>query len=248
MIIDVHAHIMTGAYEEHKREIMTAMERYGIHQVYVSALDGNQFYPNEDEIRDCNQALYQFMKEQAKVIRGYVYVNPCNQDSAEVMKQGFEEFGVSGVKIWVSCFCDDERVFPVAEECIRRNAPILVHAFHKAVGQLQHESTGIHVANLAARYPELKIIMAHLGANCYDGVKAIMDYNNVYTDMSGTLFRRDDLDYTIERITPRRLLFGTDMPCPGSFLSNLGRVQEAELDEAGRRMVLYENALRLFTE
>ncbi len=246
MIIDAHAHIMTGSYELHKREIMTACERYSIDRVYVSSIDGELFYPGKDDITGCNEALYKFMREQPGVIRGYVYVNPRNDDTMDVIRRGFEEHGVSGVKLWVSQTCDDEIVYPVAEACIERDAPMLVHAFHKAVGQLPHESTGVHVARLAERFPKLKIIMAHLGANCYDGIKAVMDYENVFTDMSGTLFRRDDLDYTIEKIGAGRLLFGTDMPAPGSYLSNLGRVLEANLDEQGRELVMWRNAENLF--
>ncbi len=78
-----------------------------------------------------------------------------------------------GMKLWVSTFCDDPLVFPLAEQCAAYDIPVLVHAFHKSVGQLPYESVGENVANLAKRYPGVRFIMAHLGANGYRELKSV---------------------------------------------------------------------------
>ena len=102
--------------------------------------------------------------------------------------------------------------------CIRDsyNVPVLIHAFYKATGQYPNESTGRNVARVAARYPELKIIMAHLGGNCYDGLPAIRSFPNVWVDYSGSIFRADELPYALEMVGANRILHGSDMP--GAYL------------------------------
>lgn len=246
MVIDAHAHIMTGSYEQDKHDILKAVEMYNISRVYVSAIDGGQFYPSPEEIEGYNAEMHSFARQYRGLIYGYCYVNPAHANTSEVIRRGIEDCGFAGVKLWVSHHCDNPQVFPVIEQCIGYNVPVLVHAFHKAVGQLPNETTGVHVAALARRYPQAKLLMAHLGANCYHGIKAVRNCPNVMVDFSGSLFRRDDIDYTVEMIGAERILFGTDMPQPGSYLSNLGRVLEAELSDMQRDMILCKNALRLF--
>lgn len=243
MLIDIHAHIWKGNYARDKAEIVKACSLYGISKVYISGL--NSLNPDEEEIKELNHEVYKFMQEQPGLIEGFCYVNPLYKKCLDDLKKGIEEYRMSGMKLWVATFCDDPHVFPLVEKCIEYGIPILVHSFHKSVGQLDNESTGIHVANLARLYPEAKIIMAHLGANCYHGIKAIRNCGNVWVDISGSIFRRDDIDYSINQIGAERILFGTDMP--GSFLINLGRIEEAELTQEQRDLIYYKNALKILT-
>lgn len=242
MIIDIHAHLWKGSYGRNKEEILKACSLYGISRVYISGLCS--LIPDEDEIRELNMEVHRFMTEQAGLIGGFCYINPLHANSPDVLKKGIEDMGMSGMKLWVSTYCNAPQVFPLVERCIGYKVPILVHAFQKAVGQLDNESTGVEVASLAERYPEAKIIMAHLGANCYHGIKAIRNCRNVWVDISGSMFRRDDIDYTVNEIGPERILFGTDMPGAG-FLTNYGRIEEADLSAEERDLIYYKNSLQV---
>ncbi len=242
MLIDIHAHIWKGTYLQNRNELLKAASLYDITKIYVSGLGG--LYSDREEIDELNHEVYKFMTDSPDKIAGYCYVNPRNANCLSVLKKGVEEYGMSGMKLWVATFCDDPSVFPLIEMCIDYRIPVLLHAFHKAVGQLEYESLGVHVAELAGRYPEARLIMAHLGGNCYNGIKPIREYENVYVDISGSLFRRDELDYTVKQIGCERVLFGSDMV--GSFLVNLGQVEEADLSPSGKAMILSGNALRIF--
>lgn len=243
MLIDMHAHLWRGRYKENKEEIIKAADVYNISRIHISSL-GSQ-YPDETEITELNQATHDFMKEQPRLIHGYCYINPNHANSRQTLTFGIEEQGMTGMKLWIATYCDDPKVFPLIEKCIDYDIPILVHAFYKSVGQLPHESVGSHFANLAKRYPEAKIIMAHLAANCHMGIKEIKSYPNVYVDISGSIFRRDDLDYTKKHIGADRILFGSDLP-GASFLVNLGQTEEADLTEEERQKIYYQNTLNLF--
>jgi predicted TIM-barrel fold metal-dependent hydrolase len=241
MLIDIHAHIWKGAYDENKCEILKACELYNISKVYISGL--YSYYPDEDEISELNLEVCKFMKEQPSLIGGFCYVNPLHRNCLDALRKGIEEYNMSGMKLWVATFCDHPSVYPLVEKCIDYKIPVLIHSFHKAVGQLEFESVGPNVANLARLYPEAKIIMAHLGGNCYHGIKSIRNYKNVRVDISGSIFRRDDIDYTVKQIGAGRILFGTDMN--GSFLLNYGLIEEAALTAGEKDMIFYKNALNL---
>ena len=122
--------------------------------------------------------------------------------------------------------------------------PILFHAFHKAVDQLPFETCGNHIANLARRYPELKIIMAHFGGNAYHGIPPVRDLKNVWIDSSSSIFRGDEFRYVIEQVGVDRILFGSD--APGNFIVNLGQVQELNLSKEDKDKILYKNTLHVF--
>lgn len=241
MIIDMHTHLWDGNFESDKRQLLAACERYGISRILVSSL-GSEI-PGEEEIARLNLATYGFMKEEPELVRGYCYVNPANPDAVNVLRQGIEERGMSGMKLWIATFCDDPRVFPLVELCIRNRVPILIHAFYKAVGQLRYESLGTNVANLARRYPEAKILMAHYGAACLREIKPIRSCKNVCVDTSGSIFHRDDIEYLKKMIGADRIVFGTDMPM--SYLLCYGQIMDAELTPAEREAVFSGNALRL---
>jgi len=241
LIIDIHAHIWGGKYEKDKEEIIKACELYDISKVYISGLRG--YYPGKDEINELNHEVYKFSKEQPKHIGGFCYVNPVNNNCLDVLKKGIEDYHMEGMKLWVATYCDDPLVFPLVEKCIEYDIPILIHSFKKAIGQLEFETTGLHTAELARMYPKARFIMAHLGGNAYHGIKSIKKYENVWVDISGSIFRRDDVDYTVEQIGVERILFGTDMA--GSFLVNYGQIEEADITPEQRELIYYKNALKV---
>jgi len=246
MIIDIHVHIGPGPDDPTKRELIAACERYGVDKAYI-AYTGiapvNVFSPDEGEIEASNIESYRFMAQHPDMIGSFCYINPRNKNSMDELKKGVEDYGMSGMKLWVAVLCDDPMTYPLVEKCIEYNAPILVHAFYNAETQVENESRGVHVSNLARRYPEAKLIMAHLGSNCYDGVKSIRNCPNVSVDFSGTIYRRDDLDYTKKQIGAGRILFGSDIP--GSFTMSLGQIEEADFTPEEKALVYGGNALRL---
>ena len=242
MIIDVHTHLWEGRWEQDKAALLHAMELYGISKIYVSGLGVHK--PSPEQVEEANRQIAQFVREQPGQVEGYVYVSPEHSDALDVVRRGIEEQGMSGIKFWVSTLCDEPCVNPVVEAAIDYQVPILIHAFHKAIGQYEGESIGRNVAALARRYPEAKLIMAHLGGNCYNGIPAIRDLPNVWVDASGSIFREDELEYAAEFVGIDRIVFGTDMP--GSYLVNLGQVLEARFDAQARDKILSGNALKLF--
>lgn len=243
MIIDMHAHLWESEAGKCKSDILGVCHQFNVSRVMVSSLGG--YYPDEDEIDRMNRLTYEFMKEQPGLVEGYSYLNPRHRSAVDRLRHCIEDYEMCGVKLWVATFCDDLLVNPIMEQAIKYNIPVLIHAFHKAVDQLEFESLGQNVANIAGRYPEAKIIMAHLGANCLRELRPIINCLNVSVDFSGSISRCDDVLYAKKLLGADRILFGSDMPGL-SFLVSYGQILEADLTGEERDKILYKNTLKLF--
>lgn len=243
MLIDMHAHLWKNGGDSCKRDILSMCETYGIDKVLISSLGCYQ--PDEEEIQELNDMTRDFMKEQPGRIEGYCYLNPRHTSSLTELRHRIEDDGMCGVKLWVATYCDDPLVNPIAEQCITYQIPILVHAFHKAIDQLPCESLGENVERLAKRYPEAKIIMAHLGANCLRELRMIRDCPNVWVDFCGSISHADDIEYAMRLLGEDRLLFGSDMPGL-AFQCSYGQLLEAELTTEQREKIAWKTTSKLF--
>lgn len=116
----------------------------------------------------------------------------------------------------------------------RRRAVVLIHP----------EEQADYIVPIADRYPDATFIVAHLGDEHYVDAVANARHGNVWTDTSGIASSKNALlEYAVERIGSQRILFGTDTYSPGF---QRGRVEYALIDEADKRNILRNNALRLF--
>ena len=245
MITDVHAHFGLYDVEFYRRELLNTAERYGVTRYYLSNVEGG-YYPTQEQVHLDNQTLADLMKEFPDLFRGYVYANPRYDDALDVVRRGVEEQGMSGLKLWVATYCDDPLVFPLVEQMIEYDKPILIHTFVKAVGQLEFESTSRNVANLAERYPEAKIIMAHLGGEPCHGIRPVAKYKNVWIADGAAPVESNDLQHTIDLVGVDRILFGSDIPV--GFACSYGQVLEAKLTHEEREKILWKNTAKLFGE
>ena len=100
MMIDVHAHIMSFDVEADIGRLRSVAQRYGVDRYYFSSLDGSA-HPDEENVAQGNAYAAKIVKDDPKLFRGYVHVNPRNSDAADVLKKGIEEHGVQVTKEYV---------------------------------------------------------------------------------------------------------------------------------------------------
>lgn len=241
-IVDMHAHIWRSRYDADAAQLRRAAAVYHIDRIFVSALGSNQ--PTKDELDELNRATVDLCRQDS-LFCGYVYLNPLHSDCLARLRRGIEHDGMLGVKLWVSCLCNDKACDPIYEYCAAENVPVLLHAFEKTYGRSSGESTAVQVRQAAMRHPDTQFIMAHLGANCYTNLPLIADLPNVATDFSGTICRADDLPYALELLGSERILFGSDMPA--SFCASFAQVLDADLSQQDADNILFRNAQRLFS-
>lgn len=104
----------------------------------------------------------------------------------------------------------------------------------------------------ANRYPEVRLILAHLGYGADGGQEhqanalKTSQNQNIYIDVSSARSIQCGLiEWAAEKVGADRLLFGTDVP-----LHHIGmmkaRVEYSDLRIEEKKAILFENALRIF--
>jgi hypothetical protein len=152
---------------------------------------------------------------------------------------------------------DDEKFEEVlnALTLVRHDIPIIYDAFYYGF-ELQYQPSLKHVVQLAVKFPERKIIVAHSGGH------KVLDYflhlrllKNIYYDLSfSTQYLYDSsafLDFVklIKYTDKSKLLFGSDFSWASlrKQLKILTEVAESlALEEPVVRAILFENSAKLY--
>lgn len=241
-MIDAHVHINGSSLYP---GMLEEGDRLGIELFLCSTVVNMGYYPSYEKISKSNDDLYEIMRAHPDRVAGYCYVNPRHGHMAlEDFKRRIEDQGMIGLKLWVATLCDDPLVYPFIEQSIEYRVPILIHSWRKTVGQLPYESSATHVANLARRYPEARIIMAHMSGQVESGVNQIAPYPNVYTDTSGTPIGGAEVKIAVARLGAERVIFGSDL-YGADLASNIGKVLGAGLTEEQFEQVMRSNIAKL---
>src|SRR3954466_278855 len=113
---------------------------------------------------------------------------------------------------------DDPRVDPLWRYATEHRLPVLLHTGTTFISQAPLECTlPRHLDAVAIRFPEVKIIMAHLG-HPYEGecVVTARKHPNVYADISALHYRPFQLYHSLMLVQEYgiwdKILFGTDYP------------------------------------
>ena len=241
MIIDTHVHLENGALPP---ELIGMARKLEVEKFWVSSLGTWAHEPSHQECIQANQETRRVMQEYPDLVMGYVYVNPKFPEALEEFERGIEGWGMIGLKLWVAAHCTDERTFPLFEKAQEFEVPVLVHAWHKATGNLPFESTPSQVAEAARLFPQVKLLLAHGGGDWQRGIRAIQETPNVLFETGGSIVEQGMVEAAVEALGPERVIFGSD--APGTDLSvMLAKVQGAEIDDSVKKLVLGGNAARL---
>ena len=151
-----------------------------------------------------------------------------------------------GVKLYNEHRCTEPIVFPVVELAIELRVPILHHAGHShySVPKQPNISDGGHLAELGRRYPEARLICAHIGGggDWEWTIKAMRHGSpNLFLDTSGSVIDEGMIEMAAEVLGVDRLLFGCDM----SMTPGVGKIRGARLDPLAKRKILGENMMQI---
>ena len=245
MIIDSHVHITQVDVTD---GLIKSASRSGIGLLLISSLGirGYTRYPTVEEIVSANNCVLEAVERFPDAVRGICYVTPQHPDeSLAELDRCIARGPMVGIKLWVAAKASDPSVEPIARKAVELDVPILQHAWNKATGNMEDESTPADVAILAQKFPELQIHMAHLYGAGYRGIADIAPYPNVYVDTSGGDPEAAVLEYTMQEIGVERILFGSDAPGRG-FAVQLGKVTGTDISEEAKEMILWKNTKRIY--
>jgi hypothetical protein len=177
----------------------------------------------------------------------WVIVDPLKPETFEQASDMLSGPKCAGMKIH-----PEEHVYPIAEHAA---AIFRFAADRRAVVQShsgEQNSMPEEFVRFADRYPEVTLILSHLGcgwdSDLSHQVRAVQASRagNVYTDTSSAKSITSGLlEWAVKQVGASRILYGTDSPLYFAPMQR-ARVDCAEISDADRRLILKDNALRIF--
>lgn len=169
---------------------------------------------------------------------------PASYEQAAIMLAGPK---CVGIKIH-----PEEHLYPIAQHAralfefaAARDTVILSHSGEK-------NSLPEDFVRFADDFPSVRLILAHLG-NGHDGdpahqVRAIQASrrDNVYVDTSsGASLTPRLIEWAVREVGANRILYGSDSPLYFAPMQRT-RIDWADISDADKRLILCDNAIRLF--
>lgn len=200
--IDAHAHVGyfggwcdVGVTPE---EMIAQMDLYNIEKTVIST------YPIGESIEAVD-------KYPDRLI-GAAWINPCEAGCIEQARDAVENHGFKAIKLHPllnAYVANDPCVFPVAELAGELDIPLMIHTGHPPF------SLPWSVAQLAELYPDVKMVMVHMGHGNGIYIQAAIDlakkYDNLYLETSG-MPMHTKIKEAYETVGSDRVMWGTDMP------------------------------------
>lgn len=257
--IDCHLHLPVGqdlkTLTDQKRALLDALHTNGID--YGILIPDNVPDSNIGNLQQC-MALF----ENGSRIFLMASVNILDRPTSSV-----DEFDdllktekIVGLKIFPGHdehFPNDIRLIPFIELCLKYNTPFMIHTGQNSGNpEAARWNDPKYIVELAAGYPELKIVICHYFwpemEYCY---RITQGFGNIHFDTSGLADKEVEdavgkgriMEILTKTITdnPHSVLFGTDYGgC--DIASHLTLINNLNLPAETREMVLYKNAVGLF--
>ena len=174
------------------------------------------------------------MEEQNRLIREaasrfpdrllpFFTIDPRRPEALDLFKRGVEEWGMKGLKLHPTSgyFPYDPVVYPFYEKCMDYKIPVLFHTGTQPAPMKFRFSQPINVDDVAADFPDLPIIMAHVSHGLWEEALLVAEIKpNIYFDFSGwqMKFLSHPAEFyrmlrsVIDQVGPWRVFFGTDGP------------------------------------
>lgn len=168
-----------------------------------------------------DQYVAAYVARDPKRLVGFCSIDPTRRKPAEVLDRATQELGLRGVKIAPTYQGFDPlslEAFALYEEIAARALPVLCHQGLTFVRRsVLAYSFPRQLDEVALRFPETPIVIAHLGHPWIEECIAVVrKHPRVYADISALISRpiqlRSALTLAGEYRIAGKLLFGTDFP------------------------------------
>lgn len=143
---------------------------------------------------DINRATSEFVGAFPDKLIGFMSLHPYDINALEELERCRTDFRLKGIKLGANYQIFDPleaRALAIYAEAERHGLPILFHIGTSPVRMAPiRYAHPLVVDEIAQRYPDLRIIMAHMGHPwTADSVVVARKHPHVYTDISGLFYR-----------------------------------------------------------
>lgn len=203
-----------------------------------------------------NAWTHEFCKKYPRLIP-FGAIHPEDKNLVALLDRCFTEYRFYGLKFHshvTGIRPDDERMFPIYEKLIEHDKVITLHAGNgpslAGYKETTRDVSGVRfVRRVLERFPKLKVIMPHLGADEVDAFFDLMnDFPNLWMDTTMTLAGYFPFTIPWDKIEKfsDRILYGSDFPnLPYEMTTEIKAIQNSGLPKAVQEKILFKNAVRL---
>lgn len=227
--------LMQDMFDGNPDKLIKEMNEAGIDKSVVFGVDfGKDSIPGlrlASDADDWNKYVLDALRKYPDRLVGLIAVDPRRKNATEIIDRGLKEWGMKGIKIYppTGFYPSDEVCTPLYKKAIDYGVPVLSHTGPVAGPFYMKYTHPVYIDEVAAKFPELKIIMAHAGWGVWlDAVISVLVTRpRVYTDISawGQTFHHYDQAYLVHslrrlvNVAPARVLFGSDWGLAKTALS-----------------------------
>jgi predicted TIM-barrel fold metal-dependent hydrolase len=168
-----------------------------------------------------DQYVADYVAQAPEQLLGFLSVDPTQPGWEDELRFGHEQLGLRGIKLlpmYAGFMPQDTRFDPLWKYATQHGLPVLLHTGTTFIRQALLECTlPRHLDEVACRFPDCKMILAHLG-HPYEGecVAVIRKHPNLYADLSALHYRPFQLYHSLMLVQEygvwHKVLFGTDYP------------------------------------
>jgi len=262
MIIDAHTHI--NNYHEDRVVSLTdsldllsdtMKENHVDYALVLTSYKVNEHRPSTKKVVEAIEG-----RNNLGVVSGISYLHYNHWDIREIgeyLQSGL----IKGLKFYPGYepfYPNESRLKVWFEMAMEYDVPVMFHSgdTYAPRGKVKY-SHPLHIDDLAVDYPDLKIVICHVGNPWIkDCMEMVYKNENVYADISGLVlgdfsekFERYIKTDIEEMITyagdPSYLLYGTDWPI-ANMRSYLKFMDQLDLADDKKELILWKNAADLF--
>lgn len=252
-----------------EEDMIKLIDDWGIEKAILHPLSTKDIYGFD---KMSNERVFHFVDRYPDKFLTCVELNPKEKTSLDRLEEYVKSHEVKSVNMnpnfFGGFFYNDKEIYPYYEKIQELGLPIMMHTGPALpCGRVKHNNP-LAVDDVAYDFPNLKIVIEHMGYPWTDVAYSIaMKNKNVHIGLSGILnyiaksnpiYMKIELQKMLNTIGPEKILFGTDTPSVGGgkiaidFIKNykntlLDSITKAKkVGEKEKNMILRENAKRLF--
>jgi predicted TIM-barrel fold metal-dependent hydrolase len=255
MIIDIHCHIWEKKYVPEEllgvlhtiaeqfnfdqklildgspKRLVSEMDDAGIDKAVIFGVDYEYLFKGEISFREYNDKVASYINDYPDRLIGFAAIDPRRgKEATRELDRCIEELGFKGVKLWplTGFYPDNRKFYPFYKRVEELGATILCHTGMGPSKTYLKYNRPMYVDTIAVDFPNINIIMAHMGDPWYSEAISVATKNpNVYVDISGLepVFKRAPFVFFQNLLEAKmscgieKILFGSDWPLFSPILS-----------------------------
>jgi len=197
-------------------EYQEMMDRLGIEKAVIMPLNDPWLMSMEFTIDAVHKNLYEMKRRYPGKFYAFADIDTRNTaiESVAAIKKAITEYGLDGIKIHpnnTGVDLDSEYnqvIFAYAQE---HRIPVAIHSYPNSAGD---RSAANRIVNVLKQYPELTVIVSHMGAYQWEQLlptRAYVDISAILPDYVRT-YGVEKTNEILRKFGADRLIFATDYP------------------------------------